>query len=146
MSSRGQPSRKKSPLLIRSIEHVLPVNAVLIIAKFAIFPSFSFASRLLTVSVMNYHHTRTIREQLKEFSVKFRIATAKNRLTTSRSPRWTDPGWKLIYNVLETKGQGEGGKSRNLVKSEARGSRVLARVLQFIASFLRVKAYYEPHT
>lgn len=30
---------------------------------------------------------RHTREQLKEFSVKFRIAIAKNRLTTTRLPR-----------------------------------------------------------
>lgn len=86
MSSRGQPSRKKSPLLIRSIEHVLSVNAVLIreIRNFSfVFLPHRFRNGLPPPFV----DTRTIREQLKEFSVKFRIAIAKNRLTTSRSPR-----------------------------------------------------------
>lgn len=86
MSSRGQPSRKKSPLLIRSIEHVLSVNAVLIreIRNFSfVFLPHRFRNGLPPPLV----DTRTIREQLKEFSVKFRIAIAKNRLTTSRSPR-----------------------------------------------------------
>lgn len=91
---------------------------------------------------------RHAREQLKEFSVKFRIAIAKNRLTTTRLPRLNGRRWKLIYNVLETKGEARGGeKVENETSLRASlGPRVLARVLQFIASFLRVKAYYEPHT
>jgi hypothetical protein len=54
--------------------------------------------------------------------------------------------------VLEGQHRGKEGAAANVVKGESRaftpGSRehVLARVEQFIASFLRVKAYYEPHT
>lgn len=144
MSSRGQPSRKKSPLLIRSIEHVLPVNAVLIIAKFAIFPSFSF----LTVSVMDSTHGYTYARTIKRIQCEISYCHCEKSINNVTITMLNGSRMKINLQRPWNERPRGGGKSRkrNLVKSEARGSRVLARVLQFIASFLRVKAYYEPHT
>lgn len=59
-------------------------------AKFAKRNFSSLPFETLHVSVMDVDGPATrrhTREQLKEFSVKFRIAIAKNRLTTTRLPR-----------------------------------------------------------